>query len=178
MQTSFVISAVLALFAGCAMAIQPGANGTLASALGHSLRGSVVSFATGFAFLLVIATILRVGVPDVNQMRQVPWWGWIGGLLGAFMVTVSLFVAPRMGATVFFAFVLSAQLILAVILDHYGLFGYSVKPVSASRVMGILLLVAGVILVNLSRNQGIVQAAPTSESTIQSTDNAPENPKP
>jgi hypothetical protein len=44
--------------------------------------------------------------------------------------------------------------------------------------MGILLLVAGVILVNLSRNQGIVQASPTSESTIQSTDSALERTKP
>ncbi len=159
MQNSFLISAVLALIAGCGMAIQPGANGTLATVLGHSLRGSVVSFATGLLVLLVLAFAFRVGLPASDQIKQVPWWGWTGGLLGAFMVTVSLLGAPRMGATIFFAFVLCAQLIVAVILDHYGWFGYAAKPVSIPRVLGIVMLVAGVILVNLSSNMTAVTNA-------------------
>jgi len=42
---------------------------------------------------------------------------------------------------------LSGQLIAALVLDHYGLLGLSVHPLSLWRVVGTILLLAGVALI-------------------------------
>jgi hypothetical protein len=66
------------------------------------------------------------------------------------MVTVSLLAGPKMGATLFFAFVVSSQLVIALLLDHYGWMGYQPIPVTSGRLLGIGLLIAGLITVHLS----------------------------
>jgi transporter family-2 protein len=147
---------LLSILAGCALAAQPGANGTLAKVLGHPLRGAVVSFTIGWVVLLGLAVFLQVGWPRWQQVRSVPWWGWTGGFFGAWMVTVSLLAGPKMGATLFFAFVVSSQLVIALLLDHYGWMGYQPIPVTSGRLLGIGLLIAGLITVHLSTNRSRV----------------------
>jgi hypothetical protein len=50
----------------------------------------------------------------------------------------------------FFAFVVSSQLVIALLLDHYGWMGYQPIPVTSGRLLGIGLLIAGLITVHLS----------------------------
>lgn len=148
MNSSYPFLVVLTVLAGFAIALQPGANGTLASALGHPLRAAIVSFMIGLLCLSLFGIAMRIGIPTSSQAGSVPWWGWIGGLLGAVVVTVSLLVGPKLGATQFFAFFLSAQLSLALVLDHFGWLGYRANPANPGRVVGVLFLVTGVVLVS------------------------------
>jgi transporter family-2 protein len=46
-----------------------------------------------------------------------------------------------------FAFLLGGQMLASLILDHFGIFGYPVQPISLWRVVGVLLLCAGVLLI-------------------------------
>ena len=47
-----------------------------------------------------------------------------------------------------FVILIAAQLLTAVILDHYGLLGMKINPVSVQKIIGIGLLIAGAYLVN------------------------------
>lgn len=137
----------LGLGAGCVMAMQPAINAKLSSQCGHPLQASIISFATGFLALFLLGCILRVGWPNTAQLSTLPWWAWFGGLCGTYMVTVSLLVAPNLGASRWIALVLAGQIVLSLVLDHYGLIGYSKQPINWNRIGGVLLLVLGVTIV-------------------------------
>jgi bacterial/archaeal transporter family-2 protein len=142
-----LLSIMLALGAGCVMALQPGVNGRLASQCAHPLQASLISFGTGFLALLCVACMLRIGAPAPENLLQLPWWAWGGGLLGTYMVTVSLLVAPRLGATRWLALVLAGQITLSLVLDHLGLIGYQQHPINWVRLTGVALLILGLTIV-------------------------------
>lgn len=71
----------------------------------------------------------------------------MGGLLGAVYVTGVVLAAPRIGAANALAFIVGGQFIMAIIIDHYGWMQLPVNPISIYRVAGIILLLAGVYLI-------------------------------
>jgi transporter family-2 protein len=138
---------LLALVAGCVMAMQPAVNGRLSEFCSHKLQASVISFGVGFAVLLLLACVLRIGTPDVSRLSAAPNWAWTGGLCGAYMVTVSLWVAPGLGATRWIALVLAGQITLSLILDHFGLMGYDQQAFNPKRLLGVACVALGVWIV-------------------------------
>ncbi len=138
---------LLALGAGGAMALQPAVNGRLASQCQHPLQASIISFGTGFAALVVVGAVLGIGLPVPQKLLALPIWAWFGGLLGTYMVTVSLLVAPKLGAVRWIALVLSGQIALSLVLDHFGWIGYPEQPINLYRILGVVLVVLGVFLV-------------------------------
>jgi transporter family-2 protein len=63
-----------------------------------------------------------------------------------YLLAASL-IGPRLGLAVFFASIVSGQLIGSVVLDHIGAFGTTVRPVSLVRLIGIGALLLGVVLI-------------------------------
>lgn len=115
--------------------------------MGHPVLASLVSFLVGTAALLAYTLILRIPLPAPNSLNQSPWWVWTGGLLGAFFVTASVIVAPRLGAAITVALIIAGQLLVALALDHFGLLGFPERPLNGWRVLGAILLVIGVALI-------------------------------
>lgn len=138
---------LLAVVAGFAMAVQPAANGTLAQRCEHPLQASIISFATGLLALCAVAAVFRVGWPVPSKFTGLAPWAWTGGLLGTYMVTVSLLAAPKLGAANWIALVVAGQLGLSLVLDHYGWMGFKPHPLTWPRVVGACCLAAGVFLV-------------------------------
>ena len=143
----WIVATIAGLLAGCAMAIQPAVNGRLSASLSHPLQASLVSFGVGFLALVIVGFLMRSGIPSTSDVQGLPWWAWTGGLLGTFMVTASLLVAPSIGATRWIALVLAGQISLSLVLDHFGLLGYSQTSLSARRLFGVALVTLGVFLV-------------------------------
>ena len=122
-------------------------NAQLARWMGHPILASLVSFVVGTAALLTYALILRLPLPPTQSLTQSPWWVWTGGLLGAFFVTATIIVAPRLGAAISVSLIIAGQLLVALALDHFGLLGFPERPLNGWRVMGAVLLVIGVALI-------------------------------
>lgn len=129
------------------MAFQPAVNAKLSSQCSHPLQASIISFGTGFVALVSVGLLLQIGLPTVSKLQTLPIWAWGGGLLGTYMVTVSLLVAPGLGATRWIALVLTGQIVLSLVLDHFGLVGYSQHPLTWQRAIGLLCLAVGVVIV-------------------------------
>ena len=138
---------IIALAAGAVLPMQAAVNAQLRYVVGSSLLAALVSFGVGTAALLLYAAFARLPLPDGRAALQAPWWAWSGGLLGAFYVLTAILVAPRLGTAALMGLALSGQLIAALVLDHYGLLGLSVHPLSLWRVVGTILLLAGVALI-------------------------------
>lgn len=137
----------MAVAAGCGIAMQPVINAELGRGLGHPVSAAMVSFAAGTVVLLAYVLALRLPLPTPSRLSVVPWWTWVaGGLLGAYFVSASTALAPRLGMTVFVMIVLAGQLAMAMLLDHLGWLSLPERPVTAGRLAGLALVVAGVYL--------------------------------
>lgn len=138
---------VFALVAGSMLPLQAGVNAILSRWVGGVIPAALVSFAVGTLALLVVALVFAR--PAVERVGEAPAWVWIGGLLGAFYVAGAIVTAPRLGAVLFLAVLLAGQSLSSLVVDHFGWVGFEEHPISLGRIVGVLLLAAGVALVRL-----------------------------
>lgn len=138
---------IFALVAGSVMPLQAGVNSQLARSVGHPVLAALISFMVGTCGLLIYSLFLRSSWPTLAALSSTPWWVWTGGLMGAFFVATAAAFAPKLGAATFISLTVAAQMITSVVLDHYGLLGFQVRPTSAWRMIGAGLLIAGVALI-------------------------------
>lgn len=131
---------LLMLCGGIAIAVQPSINARLARIVGV-LESSCISFAVGTAALFMV--VLLVGRGSLRGVAGASWWELTGGLLGAFFVTMTIFVVPRIGTAAAMAAIIAGQLATGVLMDHFGLFGGRHIPLDSSRTLGVALLMAG-----------------------------------
>ncbi|GGG89436.1 membrane protein [Glycocaulis albus] len=150
MNASLAFPIVMVVIAGAAVATQPAFNAQLAAVLGSPLRAALVNFSAGALVMLGVVSVfvLRNGLPSRETLASVPPHLWIaGGALGALFVTTAMWATPKIGVGAFFAVLIAAQLIAALAMDHFGLLGLDVRPANLVRIGGVLLLVAGAIMV-------------------------------
>ena len=137
---------ILALAAGAALPVQAGINARLATFVGGPLRASMISFAVGTLALVLLALVATRGLVSTQRVGDVPWWGWLGGAVGAGYVASVVAAAPRLGALNLFVAVIFGQLFCSVMLDYFGVL-YKEHALSPGRIAGVALLAVGVVLV-------------------------------
>ena len=137
----------LALMAGIANAVQSGVNATLAKNLAQPFAAGIVISLVGATTLLAIGLILgRFAPPSLSDIRAVPHWAWLGGMMGALLVLSQLYVAQRIGAAPYLGLLVTAGVVTSILLDHFGWVGFEQHPVSLWRICGGLLMIAGIAL--------------------------------
>ena len=135
---------LLAAFGGMAIALQALINSRLQQAAGNPILAAAISFTVGLVALLLVLTTQTRGP---QTLTQAPWWVWVGGMLGAFYIVVSILLIPRIGAAALVSSAVMGQMVFALVADHYGFLGVQVRTASPVRVLGGMLLIAGVILI-------------------------------
>ncbi|KQP92421.1 MULTISPECIES: DMT family transporter [unclassified Methylobacterium] len=137
-----------ALVAGIANAVQSGTNATLSKSLGQPFAAAIVVSLVGAGTLLVVGLMLgRFALPTVDEIRSVPPWAWLGGTLGALLILSQLFVAQTIGAAPYFGLLVTAGVVTSMLLDHFGWIGFEQHGVTVWRLLGGLLMIAGIALV-------------------------------
>ncbi|TLX53302.1 EamA-like transporter family protein [Stutzerimonas nosocomialis] len=137
----------LPFIAGSFLPLQAGINGQLSRQIASVTGAALISFAIGTLALLALVIAQRE-LPTMQALRELSWWHWSGGLLGAFFITTAAFAGPRIGALLFMALALAGQLAMATLLDHFGWAGFRQSAVSLSKIAGLLLIFGGVWLIN------------------------------
>ena len=137
---------LLAILVGAGLTVQIGMNATVRDALGSALIATVANFFIGLIALgaLAVASGARI---TPGSVPAVPVWAWFGGVLGATYVAAATVLGPRLSAAAFLALTLVGQMVAALVVDHYGAIGFPENPVTASRVIGVALLILGVVLI-------------------------------
>ena len=138
---------LLALLGGAAAATQVVVNSQLRNWVGHPVVASFVSFFVGALVLFLYILLQRLPWPEWAKTLQAPWWVWIGGALGAFYVWTTVVAAPKLGAAVVIAVAVTGQMLISLVLDHYGLLGLPRHPLNIWRCLGVGLLLLGVALI-------------------------------
>jgi transporter family-2 protein len=137
----------LAILAGMMMPTQAAINNKLALSVNSSILAAFVSFIVGTIGLFIY--ILATGIPlgNLAEAKNAPLIAWIGGLLGAFFVAATVSLVPRLGVALMFSLVIAGQMVVTIIIDHFGILDVPVKQISLMRVIGVTLITVGVILI-------------------------------
>lgn len=142
--TAFAVAAVIV--GGAFTALQGPTNARLAGAVASPVNAALISFAVGTAVLAVLAAVLRTP-PDLAATKALPFWAWLGGAYGAVFVVAAAFAVPRLGVASTITLMIAGQLVLSLVLDHFGWLGVPRHPMSMTRLAGVALVMLGVFLV-------------------------------
>jgi transporter family-2 protein len=137
----------VAFIAGMAAPTQFAINSQLRQVVGGTLMAGAVSFLVGTVILVAAALVVSRSVPDLGPIMSAPLWMYLGGLLGAFYVSASIILTLRLGVATTIGLFLAGQVVASMVIDHFGLFGVPVQPASIPRILGALLVIAGVAIV-------------------------------
>lgn len=138
---------LIALAAGAMMPTQAATNHKMASVVESPILAALISFFVGTIALLIYAFLSGETLASLSTAKDAPPVAWIGGLLGAFFVAAAVTLVPRLGVAMTFSLIIAGQMIVTLVIDHFGLLGVPVKEVSLARLGGILLITAGVVLI-------------------------------
>lgn len=138
---------LLAALAGAMLPIQAGVNAQLRKALGDASQSALISFAVGTVGLLGYTFVTQAKPIPFSAAAQNPYWIWLGGLVGAGYVTLVIVATPKLGAAVTIGLVVAGQMLVAVLLDHFGWVGFNVHQLTWQRAAGVLLVILGVALI-------------------------------
>lgn len=141
---------VLGVIAGACIAIQAPINAQLGRALGMPVAAAMVSFAAGAVVLALVSIVFsRVDGAIPDWRAPAPWLYFAGGCLGSVYVTAAILLTPRIGAAAVMAFSVAGQLTAGLLIDRIGFMGVAVRELTAGRIVGALLLCAGVVMIRM-----------------------------
>ena len=140
-----LLAALATVVVGGLIALQAPINSGLGRAT-STFPAAAISFSVGTILLvgIVVASGQAYKVSGVTDVRA---HYLIGGLLGAAYVTTVLLTVRTLGAGGVTAATVAGQLTTSVVIDRLGILGLEETPITAGRVLGILLLFAGTLLV-------------------------------
>jgi transporter family-2 protein len=145
---------LLAVIAGAVVPFQSAINANLGRGLGHPLWATLASLLVSIAVLLPVIVAMRLPLPTLAFITKAPLWMWAGGAFGVCFISLALMLLPKLGASGFIALALAGQVVASLVLDHFGLFGLMERQMTLPRVVGAVLLIAGVALIQFSASPG------------------------
>ncbi|CAN5826248.1 DMT family transporter [soil metagenome] len=138
---------ILAVLAGMMMPTQAAVNNKLAGAVGSPILAAFISFLVGTIalFLYIVASGIPLG--DLFSAKDASIVAWTGGLLGAFFVAATVTLVPRLGVALTFSLLIAGQMLVTLVIDHFGLLSVPVKEANLPRLLGVTFITIGVILI-------------------------------
>jgi transporter family-2 protein len=140
--------ALVMICAGIGIPLLAALNSALGARIGSPVAATIVLFAV--AFLCACATYLVAGSRPGMGIFAAPKHLYLAGCLVAFYVLSITFIAPKFGVGNAVFFVLLGQLVSAAAIDHFGLFGANISPLSLTRAGGIAIMALWVYVTQLA----------------------------
>ena len=134
---------------GLTVAVQSAINNQLKLALGGStLLAALVSFVVGGLCLLGVYWASGQRLSQLLLLQNTPWWMLLGGALGAVFVFGSTLLVPKLGLALMISLIVFGQIVMSLLMDHYGWLGVPVQELNVTRLLGAGLVLVGVLCVN------------------------------
>lgn len=143
---------LLAFVAGSCIAIQAAMNARLGQLMNSTWLATSYAFFTSF-FLVIGVFSLFKQKSVLGQWQQIPftiipWYLWLSCVLSVIGVGSMYWLIPKIGVGSVMSYALTGQLIVAMLISHYGLFESPKNVISTTKIIGSLLLVFGIVLLN------------------------------
>jgi bacterial/archaeal transporter family-2 protein len=137
---------LLTLLGGAVLPIQAGLNAKLGKAAESPMHATTISFIVGLIGLILYIIITKQTF-SLAGIKGAPAYAWLGGLFGAFYVTVVILSFKELGPALTFGLIVSGQMICSVLLEHFKILVAQPNPISMYRLIGVAFVVVGVIII-------------------------------
>lgn len=142
----------LAILFGFCPPIQNVANHQLGAQVQSSFLASLISFIVGFIVLTILTLIInrsfRITKID-NHGKQIRPIYFLGGVLGVGFITINLIAVSIVGTATITILGFLGQIFIALIIDHFGLFGIPKNRINPRIILGLILIILGIILLRI-----------------------------
>ena len=129
---------------GLIMSIYLPMNSSVAKYLGSAVTANVTFF-----FLALLTSILILLLSGqftaVNQLKNVPVFLYLTGVISAFVVLGTTYLIPHIGARKFFILLITGQILMAIVVSHFGILESPKDPITLKKIIGAVLVLAGAI---------------------------------
>lgn len=139
-----IIVIAIGLLGGVAVGIQAPVAGAMAQRVGGASSSFIVHLGGTVASL---ALLLWRGGEDLHRWRELPWYMLGSGLFGLVLYLSLNVTVPKLGAGTAIILIIVGQLLVSMLIDHFGAFGIPVRSLDLSRVVGALILLFGAYLI-------------------------------
>ena len=140
-----LMPALMAVLIGAVLPLQGLINARLGGQIGGPIQAAFASFLVG-TVLLGVWLLLSRAPASLGEAARFPPWIWAGGVFGAIYVACFTLLIPRIGAAGMICLAVLGQVTASLLLDQFGIL-QAPKPVDGMRILGALLVLAGVLLV-------------------------------
>jgi transporter family-2 protein len=141
---SLVLAVFFGLLGGVAVALQ----GPLASMISQrmgTLQSVLIVHVSGAVIAGGLLLLMGQGYP--SAWRSLPWYAYGAGIFGVIVISAVSYTIPRIGAAATVTLIVTAQLALSTLLDHFGWLETSLRPIDLPRIGGIIILLLGTWLI-------------------------------
>lgn len=135
---------LIGLIGGVAVGVQS----PIAGALGQRVGGTAGSFIVHLSGAILSGLLLLfIGGENIRAWKTLPWYMLGAGIFGLILYQTINFTLPRLGSTMMVTLIITGQLMIGILIDHFGWLGVTVHPISAPRLIGVGMLLVGGLLI-------------------------------
>lgn len=136
---------IIGLIGGVAVGIQS----PMAGSMGQKVGGTASSFIVHLSGAILSGVFLFIkGGEKIRDWHTLPWYMLFAGIFGLILYQTISVTLPRLGSTMMITLVIIGQLLTGMVIDHFGLMGVAVRPIDLSRILGLVVLLAGGYLIS------------------------------
>ena len=139
-----MLAYLLTILAGLAGGVAVGIQSPLAGAIGQRVGGTASSFIVHLSGMILSGALLMLrGGEKIGAWRTLPWYMFGVGIFGLILYQTINITLPRLGSTMMVTLIIIGQLLMGVLIDHFGWLGVPSRPLDATRIVSVLVLLAG-----------------------------------
>ncbi len=144
---------IWALVAGAFIPLIGILNARVGRALGEPIYATVVVFFVAILIALFASVVFGKSSLTTQNLQNLEPFDYGAGLIVAFYVISATVLAPKIGVANFIVMAVSGQILFSLMIDHFGLFGAPVKPISITQLFGAFMLLIGLATTQLASSK-------------------------
>lgn len=144
-----MLDRILVYLVGLLGGVAVGIQSPIAGKMGQRIGGTAGSFIVHLSGLILSGLLLIFrGGENIRDWHKLPWYMFFAGAFGLILYLTINYTLPRVGSTMMITLIIVGQLLMGVLVDHFGWFGVTVRPIDLTRIAGVLLLFGGGYLIS------------------------------
>ena len=139
-----MVGFLIAILSGALMSVQGVFNTQVTKTAGMWLAAAFVQLTA--LVVCVAAWLIKERTPVTSLFLVQPKYMLLGGVIGAFITITVIKAMELLGPAKAVIFIVVSQLLVAYLIELFGMFGVEKQPLEWRRVIGMAIAIAGVIL--------------------------------
>ena len=141
---NYFVVVLVAILGGIAAITQAQLNGLMDHGVG-TVESVFITYFVGGIIIALIMLFMRGG--NLAAYRSLPWYVILAGVCGLFIIGSISFTVPRLGLVSAITLIIASQFIFGALIDHFGILGAEIRPLTLQKAVGIGTLMLGVWLI-------------------------------